>query len=90
MICEFCNKEFANMSSLNVHKKTAKYCLKIQNENGCITNFENKCYLCLKSFSTKTNLKMHFENICIDNTPVYFKTGHLIFKLSSILKIIFI
>lgn len=32
MICEFCNKKLSNLSSLNYHKKTAKYCLKIQNE----------------------------------------------------------
>jgi hypothetical protein len=32
MICEFCDKKLSNLSSLNYHKKTAKYCLKIQSE----------------------------------------------------------
>lgn len=29
-ICEFCGKTFKTISSLNAHKKTTKYCLKIQ------------------------------------------------------------
>jgi hypothetical protein len=32
MFCEYCNKEFKNTSTLNYHKKNAKYCLKIQNK----------------------------------------------------------
>ena len=33
LICEFCKKELKTMSALNKHKKSAKYCLKLQNEN---------------------------------------------------------
>ena len=29
-ICEFCNKQYNNLSSLNYHQKTAKFCLKLQ------------------------------------------------------------
>lgn len=33
LTCEFCKKELKTMSALNKHKKTAKYCLKLQTEN---------------------------------------------------------
>ena len=39
--CNFCHKEFKNNSSLNKHKLTAKYCLKIQDVIG--DKIENDC-----------------------------------------------
>ena len=42
MQCEYCEKIFSNISSLNNHKKTAKYCLKIQNEKGFINCSKEK------------------------------------------------
>jgi hypothetical protein len=62
MICEYCDKEFTNMSYFNKHKKTAKYCLKIQKELGIdnilVSEIKTiiKCNLCLKIFSNKPNL----------------------------------
>jgi hypothetical protein len=51
--CSFCNHIFTTKSSLNSHKKTAKYCLEIQNVQvdnsfvceGCKANFTKKCHL---------------------------------------------
>ena len=41
--CNFCNNTFSSVSQLNYHKKTAKYCLKIQEEqNEDIKEQENK------------------------------------------------
>jgi len=59
MNCEFCNKEFTTISSLNHHKKTAKYCLKIQNKD----NTEFTCSYCLNIFATKDSLNNHLK-IC--------------------------
>jgi len=62
-ICTFCNKQYNSLSSLNYHQKTAKFCLKlqqnIQEENN--TNFS--CEHCEKIFSTKFNLNRHL-GIC--------------------------
>ena len=57
--CEFCNKEFKSSSSLNHHKKTTKYCLKIQNKN----NEELECIFCFKNFTSKQSLEYHIR-IC--------------------------
>lgn len=56
IMCNFCNKTFSTISSLNKHKETAAYCVKIQN------NFDNfHCNLCPKKFSTKKLLEKHTE-----------------------------
>jgi len=60
MECQFCKKNFVSNSSLNYHKKTAKYCLEIQ---GKINNIENiyKCK-CDKIFTTKQHFITHNQN----------------------------
>jgi hypothetical protein len=58
MKCEFCNNDFKTISSLNYHKKTAKYCASIQNNN---ISKSFLCKYCSKSFSTKQNLNAHIE-----------------------------
>jgi hypothetical protein len=57
--CEFCNKEFKSDKILKTHQTTAKYCLRIQNENisEILTNF--KCEYCDKFFTTKLHLSRH-------------------------------
>ena len=57
--CEFCNKKFKTNSILNHHKKTTKYCLKIQNKN----NTELECKFCSKNFTSKQSLDYHLQ-IC--------------------------
>jgi hypothetical protein len=63
MICEYCKKEFKTSSSLNLHIKTAKYCLKIQNDLGINNvNIEQyKCFVCGKIYSYKQRLIIHLN-----------------------------
>jgi hypothetical protein len=53
--CEFCNKEFSNISNLKYHQKNAKFCLELQNQKQ--TN--HKCEHCNKEFSSDKYLKQH-------------------------------
>ncbi len=64
--CEFCNKSYKTLSSLNNHKKTAKFCLNLQKESK--PNEEMiikilKCNYCNKEFTSKFVLNNHI-NIC--------------------------
>jgi hypothetical protein len=59
-ICEFCKKNFQTVSSLNLHKKSAKYCLKIQNS---LQNKNYICKFCDCNLKSKQALEYH-ENIC--------------------------
>lgn len=59
--CKFCNKLFKTVSSLNLHIKSAKKCLKNRSmEESKLF----KCQDCLKNFSTKQNLNNH-QKICV-------------------------
>lgn len=58
MDCEFCKKSFSNISSLNFHKKTAKYCLKIQNKSPD-EDYQFICSYCNKHSTSLYNLKEH-------------------------------
>jgi len=78
-ICKFCNKQYNNLSSLNYHQKTAKFCLKLQknkeedsnsnNNDNTDTNNESdidtnfSCDHCEKNFTTKFVLNRHL-GIC--------------------------
>ena len=63
--CEFCNTNFNTISSLNNHKKKAKYCLIIQGKiEGKDKNFECEC--CKKVLSSKQNLKIHLKKCGIE------------------------
>ncbi len=57
--CEYCSNEFINKGALVRHQKTAKYCLKIQENN--IINYT--CELCDKYFTRKDSFLYH-KNIC--------------------------
>ena len=61
-ICEYCNTSFKTLSSLNLHKKKAVYCLKIQ---GILpVNTEKfECKFCNKILTSKRNLEVHVCNI---------------------------
>jgi len=60
--CEFCKKHFSVKNSLNIHKKTAKYCLVLQGKNA---NKEFDCEFCNKSFTLK---QTHQEHLLICKT----------------------
>lgn len=53
--CEFCKNSYSSKSSLNAHKKTAKFCLEIQGK----TNTEFSCQYCQVFFSQKHILDTH-------------------------------
>jgi hypothetical protein len=62
--CEYCNTDFKTLSSLNLHKKKAIYCLKIQGKiplNNILESF--KCEFCNKMLTSKRNLDNHVCNI---------------------------
>jgi hypothetical protein len=60
IVCEYCNYQFKNKSSLNYHQKNTKYCLEIQGKSQ--SNF--KCDTCNKFLSSKNKLESH-KNICM-------------------------
>lgn len=60
--CEYCNKQFATKSSLNVHKKTAKYCIEKQGIHIDDTNNKFICEYCDKNLVTKHRLTEHMHN----------------------------
>jgi hypothetical protein len=67
MICNYCNGEFKSISSLNLHKKKAKYCLKLQNNKEKEKEEEKeKCEICMKYFAKKY-IPIHIQNSCIIN-----------------------
>ena len=55
--CKFCKKYFKNISSLNHHTKTAKYCISIQNNENTKKDFI--CEYCNVEFKAKRNLQFH-------------------------------
>src|SRR5690349_10071377 len=64
--CEICGSYFQSKSSLNNHKKTANYCLKISHQtDSLIESHENfkffKCCHCSKEFGTNFNLSRHIK-----------------------------
>jgi DNA-binding transcriptional MerR regulator len=62
MECNFCKKTFSTLSSLNNHKISAKYCLKIQNKT---IDEKFKCIHCDKNFTSKNALTLH-KKTCKD------------------------
>lgn len=62
--CEYCNKILSSLSSLNSHKKTARYCIKIQVDKKPELKTELKqynlnCKYCDKNFKLKQSLERH-------------------------------
>jgi len=84
MECEFCKKILSSLSSLNNHKLTAKYCLKIQNKT--VTE-KFKCTYCDKNFTAKNTLISHTK-ICKDiNIIIHTKDKDIIIaKQESIIE----
>jgi hypothetical protein len=72
MNCIFCNKIFANKSSLNNHKKTAKYCLVLQHKNQDTISFD--CEFCEKKFTTKQILNTHLLSCKNKDFEMKYKT----------------
>jgi hypothetical protein len=62
--CQYCKKTFTTKGNLIKHQRSAKYCIKIQKEEGNILNDikEFKCFHCHKTFTDKNNLIKHELN----------------------------
>ncbi|HAL95813.1 MAG TPA: hypothetical protein DCP55_07805 [Chitinophagaceae bacterium] len=63
--CNFCQKEYGSISTLNCHKKSAKFCIQIQKElNSKLDEGKDlKCEYCNKTFGQPLTLNRHL-NIC--------------------------
>lgn len=61
MKCEYCENMFVSKSSLLMHQKRAKYCLKLRN----IQQTPYQCTYCEKYYSSSESLKSH-KNVCTD------------------------
>ena len=53
--CDYCEKEYATLSNLNHHQKTAKFCIELQNK----AKSSFICKECKKEFATNKYLKQH-------------------------------
>uniref|UniRef100_A0A6C0HDH7 C2H2-type domain-containing protein n=1 Tax=viral metagenome TaxID=1070528 RepID=A0A6C0HDH7_9ZZZZ len=73
--CDFCNKKYSSISSLNFHKKTTKKCIEIQKKLNIETSSAKfNCKFCNKEFLLKQSLESH-EHSCNqkDNENNYVK-----------------
>lgn len=64
--CAFCKKYLSTSSSLKLHQKTAKYCLKVQGQND---PGDYECKICKDTFYLKAHLLYH-EKSCKDKDPL--------------------
>jgi|SaaInlV_165m_DNA_2_1040747.scaffolds.fasta_scaffold11977_3 hypothetical protein len=72
--CEYCNKSYSTKWNLANHQKTAKQCIKIQNQLDNIKNetLSFSCEYCVKSFTSKHRLNKHVE-VCLEKYIFFFK-----------------
>lgn len=79
--CEYCNQSFVSKSSLNLHKKTAKYCLKLQNK---LPESSFTCEKCLCAFNIKSNYETHTSH-CKSGKGIELKYNKLIEENTNLL-----
>lgn len=63
LTCEFCNKTFESKSVLIRHQKTAKYCIKLQNNSSNVENIKYTCSFCSKEYTSNENLLKHQKKL---------------------------
>jgi len=64
--CEFCKRNFSTKQNLNIHTKTAKYCLEIQGKN---PSYDYICPICTDCFTARHQLDSHKKK-CKTNTEI--------------------
>ena len=58
--CIFCKKKFSTKSGLNVHMKTAKFCIESRESSNELLECENlNCEFCKKVFTVKSSFQRH-------------------------------
>jgi hypothetical protein len=64
-VCDFCNTELSSISALNKHKRTSKFCIKIQEEksDNVLDKQLFKCEHCDKELTSNYRLQSHLK-IC--------------------------
>ena len=60
LTCNYCDKLFTTLSNLTTHKKTAKYCLKIQGLDSTVAVLL-VCEFCNKESTQKANHERHLK-----------------------------
>ena len=61
--CDFCKKKYTSVSSLNLHQKTAKFCIKLQQQTGINIDAKTiECEYCNKTFLVKQSLEIHMKS----------------------------
>ena len=68
--CEHCQTQFGTRSNLFTHKKTAKYCLKLQGSDSAAVTLP-VCEYCDKEFTQKTNYHRHLEVCELRKSKMY-------------------
>ena len=80
-VCEYCNNEFNDKSSLNKHQKTSKYCLKIRKDKEPDKEFEKEsfqCEFCDKELTSKYRLENHLKICSVKKKQVEIKNKTIV------------
>ena len=67
MKCPYCDNDFTSEAILKNHQKTAKYCIKLQNNNGTNMSKNFICIDCNKIFTRKYHLDRHSITCSVNN-----------------------
>jgi uncharacterized Zn finger protein (UPF0148 family) len=59
-LCDFCKKDYSSKRSLDLHQKSAKFCLRLRNNHEEQISFY--CEYCNDNFTLKHVLERHYEN----------------------------
>jgi hypothetical protein len=78
MKCEFCKNEFSTKPNLIHHQKTARYCLKLRNDNQDKKSY--LCKFCKKEYTSNFRLSAHLVK-CVEDS-------HELIELREELKIV--
>jgi hypothetical protein len=78
-VCEFCNKAYTSISNLNYHKKNAKFCIEIQQEQKSTFSCEH----CKKEFTNERYLKQHLQRCKSKKENIVQQTNEKLNKLEK-------
>lgn len=67
MKCQYCQNNFVNNSSLKLHQKSAKYCLKMRNKS-----VSYLCKFCDTTYTSEQNLNKHYK-VCSNKIHIEYQ-----------------